>query len=343
MNTDWQNFLTRHGATIESGVVQHFGNSKTELSATAQGTILCDLSQFGTLRISGEDAQTFLQNLLSNDISEVTTGRAQYSSLNTAKGRVMATFLIWRDGSDYVLQLPRAQCEAIRKKLSMYVLRSKVTIGDISDETICLGVSGKEAVELIAECFEAAPQTAMSVVQQKHASAIRLGEARLQIITTPQYASSLWKCMAMDTTAAGTPCWDWLNIRDGFAFILPQTQEHFVAQMINLDLIGGVSFNKGCYPGQEIVARTQYLGKLKRRMYLAHIDSTEAPQPGDELFSADMEGQASGMIANVAPSPSGGYDALAVLQIASHDAYPVHLRSLLDARLEFLPLPYPIP
>ena len=137
-------------------------------------------------------------------------------------------------------------------------------------------------------------------------------------------------------------CWDWLSIRAGIPFILPATQEQFVPQMVNFELIDGVSFKKGCYPGQEIVARMQYLGKLKRRMYLAHIDGNEAPQPGDELFSADMEGQASGMIVNAALAPDSGYDVLAVVQTSSQETQTVHWKSLQGAALEFLSLPYPL-
>ena len=114
-------------------------------------------------------------------------------------------------------------------------------------------------------------------------------------------------------------------------------------QMANLELIGGVSFKKGCYPGQEIVARMQYLGKLKRRMYLAHIEGDAVPQAGDELYSADMEGQASGMIVNAAHAPSGGYDVLAVVQISSRETQTLHWKSLQGEALQFLPLPYPLP
>ena len=111
-------------------------------------------------------------------------------------------------------------------------------------------------------------------------------------------------------------------------------------QMVNFDLTNSVNFQKGCYTGQEIVARTQYLGKLKRRMYLVHSDSPAAP--GDELYSADMEGQASGMIVNAQPAPNGGWDALAVIQISSADAHPIHLKSLDGARLAIELLPYPL-
>jgi folate-binding Fe-S cluster repair protein YgfZ len=113
--------------------------------------------------------------------------------------------------------------------------------------------------------------------------------------------------------------------------------------MINFDLIGGINFKKGCYPGQEIVARTHYLGKLKRRMYLARIDTDGEPRAGDELFSADMEGQASGMIVNVAPSPDGGHDVLAVVQMSSRETQTVHWKSLGGETLKFLPPPYALP
>lgn len=342
MNPDWHNFLTQHGATIDAGVVQRFGDTAAELDATTQGTVLCDLSQFGTLRVSGDEAQLFLQNLLSNDIREVSTTRAQLSSFNTAKGRMLATMLIWREGDDYLLQLPRPLAEAIRKKLSMYVLRAKVKITDASDEIISLGLSGASVQEVLREQFGELPQPPLGLIRSGQASVLKISDTRFQITATPQQAQMLWMEASLKARPVGSVCWDWLNIRSGIPIILPQTQEQFVAQMVNFDLIGGVSFSKGCYPGQEIVARTQYLGKLKRRMYLAHIESPGAPQPGDELFSADMEGQASGMIANAAPAPSGGYDVLAVTQIASHDAHAVRLGSLQGAPLAFKALPYPL-
>ena len=111
-------------------------------------------------------------------------------------------------------------------------------------------------------------------------------------------------------------------------------------QMANLGLIGAVNFKKGCYPGQEIVARMQYLGKTKRRMYLAQVHAETIPQAGAELFSMEMEGQACGMVVNAQTSPDGGFDMLAVVQIASHDAFPVHLGALTGPRLQFHALPY---
>lgn len=343
MNSDWQNFLQQQGALLHDDVVQHFGDAQGELAAAQGGTMLCDLSQFGILKVAGEDAQSFLQNMLSSDVREISGQRAQYSSLNSPKGRMLASFLIWQAGADYFLQLPRSLRASIQKRLSMFVLRSKVKIVDAGEQQVCIGLAGESAAALLQQHFGAVPQNAMEVGQHDNACVVRTGAQRFQINTTPQNAPALWQSLGAVARPAGSSCWDWFNIRDGIPVIMPATQEQFVPQMANLDLIGGVSFKKGCYPGQEIVARTQYLGKLKRRMYLAHIDGNTIPQPGDELYSAEMEGQASGMVANAAAAPGGGCDLLAVMQISSRETQSVHVQSLQGEALNFLPLPYAIP
>jgi folate-binding protein YgfZ len=152
----------------------------------------------------------------------------------------------------------------------------------------------------------------------------------------------LWQALSKTAQSACSSCWDWLDIRAGIPFVQPATLEAFVPQMLNFEIIDGVNFKKGCYPGQEVVARMHYLGKPKRRMYLAHVEG-DAAQAGNELFSAELEGQACGTVVNAAPAPGGGYDLLAVVQSASHDSLPVHLGSLSSARLQFQPLPYALP
>ncbi len=342
MNHDWQNFLTTQGAHLQDGVIQHFGDASAELIATRDGTVLCDLSQFGVLKVSGDDAQHFLHNLFSSDVNALTPLLAQYSSLNTAKGRALATFLIWRDGSDFLLLLPLGLIAAIQKKLSMYVLRAKVKIENASDSMVCLGLSGSNAATLLQQHFPALPQNPLAVAQHGDFQIIRLDANRFQINTSVQQASALWPKLSATAKPVGSPSWDWLNIRAGIAVILPQTQEAFVPQMANLDVIGAVNFKKGCYPGQEIVARMQYLGKTKRRMYLAHVEVDAAPQAGDELFNAAAEGNVCGLVANAQAAPGGGFDLLTVIQIASHDT-PVHFGSLTGAPLQFQALPYTLP
>ena len=344
MNPDWQNFLQQQHAHSKDGVVQHFGDSAGELIAAqdSDSTVLCDLSQFGTIKVSGEDSQAFLQNMLSSDVREVSGQHAQISSLNSPKGRMLATFLIWSAGTDYYLQLPRSLCAPIHKKLSMYVLRAKVKVENVSEQQICIGLSGESAAALLQQHFGSVPQSTMDIGQSDNASIIHIGAQRFQINTTPQYAPRLWQKISADARPVGSTCWDWLNIRAGIPVITSATQEQFVPQMANLDLVGGISFKKGCYPGQEIVARMQYLGKLKRRMYLAHIEGGAVPQPGNELFSADTEDQASGMVVNATPAPGGGCDLLAVVQISSRESHTVHWQSLQGSTLHFLALPYPV-
>lgn len=318
MNTSWQSFLTEQGASFAADGGTQFADSPSMWT----GAVQCALTQFGALRVSGEDAEGFLQNLLSNDIREATQTQAQLSSFNSPKGRMLASFLIWQDASGYVLQLPRSLAEMMRKKLSMYVLRSKVKVSDVSDERVLIGVSGDLAA--LPDGCPPLSEDNMGVTHSATVSVVRLSDTRCQLITTAEHAPALWQ--SLQRTTASSTCWDWLTIQAGVPVILPATQEQFVPQMVNFAELGGVNFKKGCYPGQEIVARMQYLGKLKRRMYRAHLNA--ATQPGDELFSAEMEGQASGMIVNAAPSPQGGYDVLVVLQISSREIQTIHLKSL---------------
>jgi tRNA-modifying protein YgfZ len=342
MNQEWQNFLMQQGAQLHDGVVQHFGDLHGELLETRDGTVLCDLSQFGSLRASGEETQKFLQNLLSNDINAVNASTAQLSSFNSPKGRMLATFLIWQQAGDYVLQLPRSLSAAMLKKLTMYVMRSRVKISDSSDEMVSLGLSGLNAANLIQKHFSASLQQDWAVMQHDNTTIIRIADYRYLLNTQAANAATLWNSLAAGAKPAGSGCWDWLNIHAGIPVVTPVTQEQFVLQMANLDALGGVSFNKGCYPGQEIVARTHYLGKQKRRMYLAHVES-ESAAAGDELFSAEMPGQACGMVMNACQAPGTGFDILAVMQINSRGNQSIHLQSLQGAQLEFLPLPYSFP
>ncbi|MFA6488552.1 MAG: folate-binding protein, partial [Sideroxydans sp.] len=302
MNQDWQNFLSTQGAHLQDSVVQHFGDAAAERIATRDGAIRCDLSQFGLLKVTGEDAQSFLQNLLSNDIREVTSNRAQLSSFNNAKGRMLASMLIWRDGNDYVLQLHHSLTEQIRKKLSMYVLRSKVKIVDVSAESVSVGVAGADALKTLQALYPELPQQTMDVVAQGADSILCREANRFQLTTTPQRAIDLWQALST-LRAVGSPCWDWLDIRAGVPFVQAATLEAFVPQMLNFEVIGGVNFKKGCYPGQEVVARMHYLGKASRRMYLAHLAETAEAKAGDALFSTVSEEQSCGTVVDARPSP----------------------------------------
>lgn len=339
MNSIWQQHLSNSGAKIENQRVVSFGDPAKELAALQSDTVIIDLSVFGLIQFAGEDTQTFLQGQLTNDVRKVTPANSQYSGYCSPKGRMLASFLLWQNESGYIMQLPAELRESIQKRLTMYVMRSKVKVSDISDESVRLGIAGDKALAVLQKRYGDAPKVAHEIMVFGTDTVINLPGNRFEVVTTPENAPALWDALRQDCTPMGSDAWEWLEIQAGVPRITAGTQEQFVPQMVNFEAIGGVSFQKGCYPGQEIVARTQYLGKLKRRMYLAHVDAG-LPAAGDELFSQEMDGQATGMIVNAQPSPNGGFDLLAVIQISSADNEAMHLKALDGPILKLRTLPY---
>jgi folate-binding protein YgfZ len=241
------------------------------------------------------------------------------------------------------MQLPAMLLPGIQKRLAMYVLRARVKLTDSSGTWVRIGVAGSHAAALLGKILGEIPAAPLGVRHGERGSIIRLAEDRFQLLILPEQASTIWEDLSRNATPVGKPCWDWLEIRAGIPHILPATQEQFVPQMVNLDALGGISFQKGCYPGQEIVARTQYLGKIKRRMYLANVrpETCDLPiEAGDELFSADLGEQSAGMVVNPASSSDGGTDLLAVIQASSVEAGEIHWKSLDGPALGIMPLPY---
>ncbi|MHB0985010.1 MAG: CAF17-like 4Fe-4S cluster assembly/insertion protein YgfZ [Sulfuricella sp.] len=338
MNPIWKNHLLKAGALIENDQTVHFGNPAEELQATQSGAILTDLSYLGIIGVSGEESQTFLQGQTTNDV-RLPAERAQHNSLCTPKGRMLASFLLWRENDGYLLQLPASLQVAIQKRLAMYVLRAKVKIHDAGEEFVRLGMAGAGAERVLQKRFGTLPADALGISRHAAATIVRLGATRFEIIAKAEQGPALWDELSKEARAVGSARWEWLDIQAGIPVILPQTQEQFTPQMANYEALGGVSFNKGCYTGQEIVARTQYLGKVKRRLYLAHLDTDSSPQPGDELFGAE---QSAGMAVNVQASPGGGFDLLAVIPTSSVEAGDIRWKSPDGPILQFLPLPYPI-
>ena len=302
--------------------------------------MLVGLTQFGLLEFSGADAQAFLHAQLSCDVGTLEPGQARYGSYNTPKGRMLATFLLWRAESGFYMQLSRGLCEPVRKRLSMYILRSKVKAADVSADYGLLGVAGEQAEPVLKGLFGQVPAAPLTLAAAGGETLLRLDGNRFEIVAAPARAEELRQALGRSLAPADAAAWDWLDIRAGIPFITAPTQEQFVPQMANLDLIGGVSFNKGCYPGQEIVARMHYLGRLKQRMYLANVPGPAAPQPGDKVFSPGFGDQASGTIVNSAPAPGGGHDVLAVLQIESVRGEPLHWQSRDGPTLKLMDLPY---
>ena len=283
--------------------------------------VLVDLPDNALIAITGDDATTFLQGQLTNDVAALKPGEAQWTGWCSPKGRLIASLLLVKRPEGYLAMLPAELAPAIAKRLAMYVLRSKVKVADVSAQYERLGLigAGEEAVQ----------GAAIPVGRGVHVVIAPVGDARMDALR--------------ERTKPGRPDdWTLALIHAGIPTVVAATQEEFVPQMANFDLIGAVSFRKGCYTGQEIVARTQYRGILKKRMAIAHVDGA-TPSPGQSVYSSAFGDQSAGTVANAAPAPEGGYDFLVVAQIeglrqgalrlGSPDGAPIAIRSLppLDA------------
>ncbi len=341
MIDSWKNFLQSQGALIENSTVLHYGDAAAERAAAKDGTIVADLSQLGVIAFRGDEAATFLQSQLTNDVASLRTDAAQWNGYCSPKGRLLGNFLIWRQDEDYCLQLSGDILPGILKRLSMFIMRAKVQGRDASDENVRLVVAGRQALTAVSAAMGGVPEAVMQSFSSDAGLVIRVGNDKFVLSVTPARATAVWHALCKSATPVGAPVWDWLRLNAGIPMIVAATQEQFVPQMVNFEIIGGVSFQKGCYPGQEIVARSQYLGKLKRRMFLAHAEAEAAP--GDSLYSADIEGQATGTVVNAAPAPSGGFDVLVVAQIESASTQTLHLKAADGAALTLKPLPYALP
>jgi len=337
MKQNWIDFLQQQGARNEC---RDFGVPAAELLSAQSATVIAPLTDIGLIRVAGEDATAFLNNLLTNDVKGLRPSGMHRNGLCSPKGRLLATFLVWHEGADLMMALSADLHAAILKKLSMYVLRSKVKLTDASNERMLIGLSGPEATKALAELGPLALEL-LEVAGIEQGQVMRIGEQSYLLATDTSVAEDVWIKLATHARPAGLAAWHWLEIVAGIPIVTTATQEEFIPQMINFDLIGGVSFKKGCYPGQEIVARTHYLGKIKRRMYRAHLD-TGLPAAGAHLYAPETGDQSCGRVVRSAPAPQGGNVLLAVIQSSCAEAGEVHLDSPSGPGLIFQPLPYPV-
>lgn len=321
MNPLWQTHLPNLGAHLASDgeTATHFGQPEQELSDAAHATVLAPLPRYGVIDCRGEEARSFLHNQLTSDINHLAADGVQHAAWCTAKGRMLASFLIWRTEEGYRLALAAELLEGILKRLKMYVLRAKVTLSDVSDSCLLVGVSGPQAAAALQSVGLPAPATPMT----QQGGVLRLDAKRLIAALPSESFATAWASLAQQARPVGEPVWRWLDIEAALPVITAATQEEFVPQMADFEKIGGVSFHKGCYPGQEIVARAQYLGKIKRHLF--RVESDTAMQAGEDLYSPSNPDQACGKIVSTALAPHGKFAALAVIQ--SGHADDVHLVS----------------
>ena len=296
------------------------------------------------LAIAGADAAAFLHGQLSADVNALSPGTFRYASFNSPKGRMIANFVLWRTSppaDGFRMLLPPDIAESVRKRLTMYVLRSKVTLADASAEMACLGVGGPSAADALRAALGSVPAP-FATVPVDTATLLGLPGPRYLVVAPASSVETARALLLAHASAARFEVWQWLTIRAGVPIVTAATQDAFVPQTANWDVLGGIDFKKGCYTGQEIIARTQHLGRLKERTFLFHVDAPVVA-PGDRVYSAVFGEQACGTVVNAARAPGGGSDLLAVLQIAAAERGDARLGAPDGPALAALPLPYALP
>ncbi|MFA5939246.1 MAG: hypothetical protein WC809_07805 [Sinimarinibacterium sp.] len=296
-----------------------------------------DLSPLIYLRARGLEADSFLQGQLSSDLRQLTGTRAQISSYNSPKGRMLAVAHLIRAGDSVLIELHRSVADSVLKRLRMFVLRSKLTLDDASAEISAVGLLGDDAAAVLAGAGLPVPLQALDCADDKQRALTvmrRFGEAPRYSIVGP--ATAVAKLATGLAPALPYTAWRRADIEAGVPVVYPETSDHFVPQMANLDRLGGISFDKGCYTGQEIVARLHYLGQLKRRLFVCRVDGA-APLSGSDIVAGEPPAPA-GEVVDAVDAGDGSSRVSVVLQLAQ--AASADLR-LVDGRSLHLRAPLP--
>lgn len=288
------------------------------------------LAHLGVIRVQGEDAAKFLHSQLTQDFVLLPPGHARLAAFCNAKGRMLASFvaLPW-EAEDYLLVCSRDLLAPTLKRLSMFVLRAKAKLSDATEAFALYGMAGPVLQETLGP--DSAPWTLTPHGQGKIVTLYPADGQPRGLWVGPAGAAPGAAALPLDL-------WLWSEVRSGVATVSQPISEAFVPQMLNYESVGGVNFKKGCYPGQEVVARSQYRGTLKRRACLMH-----SPGPlhaGQEIFHESDAQQPAGMVVQAAAAPDGGWDAIVSLQVAAAQGGRLSAGSAEGPHLEQVPLPY---
>jgi len=302
----------------------------------ADSAFFCPLSHEGVLAVRGADAAKFLQGQLTCNLNYLSDTQASLGARCTQKGRMQSSFRILLQGDGVLLAMASELLEPQLADLKKYAVFSKSKLTDESAAWVRFGLSNAD--QALASLGLELPAETDSVARSDTLIAIRVSPGRSELWVPVEHTEAVRAQLATQLQPADLNQWLLGQIRAGIGQVMPQTRELFIPQMLNLQAVGGVSFKKGCYTGQEIVARMQYLGKLKRRLYRLSLDATELPEPGTPLF-APSHNSAIGEVV-IAAKADQCVELLAVLQAEAADSGDVHLGALEGPGLHLLDLPY---
>lgn len=345
--SSWSAFAFATGTRFsqdDSGRFVTVGDPKPDLEESASDeTWIAPLPDLGLIGVTGAEAASFLHGQLTQDVATLVPGLARWAGYCTAKGRLIASFRLWRDTDTIWLSISAGLAEPVRRKLSMFVLRAKAKVLDHSEGFLSFGLVGQAMGRQVAKQLGLDLPEADASASDGESHLVGLPAATLNgqlqprwlAIVPAQKAPALWQAALETGVAADTHRWHLGEVRAGIARIVPATTEHFVPQMVNLESVDGVNFRKGCYPGQEVVARSQYLGKLKRRMYRASIAGAP-PAPGSDVHPVDQTEPCGEVVLSAA---SGTQESELLIECASAALESGPL-SVAGRTLRLLELPY---
>jgi folate-binding protein YgfZ len=305
------------------------------------------LEHLGIIRVTGADAASFLQGQLTNDVALLGMNESRLAAFCSAKGRMQASFTIYKRPSadtaqttpDIYMVCSRDILTPTLKRLSMFVMRAKAKLTDATAEFNIFGLTGSAILSIASQAINT---PAIATIKASTIIALHpaLGQTRAFCITPVGDAAPVGEALSAEL-------WHWGEVQAGIATISAPVVEAFVPQMLNYESVGGVNFKKGCYPGQEVVARSQFRGTLKRRAYVVQIDAPESqPGIGQEIFHDSDAEQPCGTVVQVAKNPeadpNGGYSAIVSMQVSASVGGKLTLGSASGANITVLPLPYPL-
>lgn len=322
-------------------------------STTLESGHVVLLKQTGLLSLEGDDAVSFIHGQLSNDIDHLGSNQARLAAYCNPQGRMLALFHAWKSAGKVWLTVPLDILPALQKRLQMYVLRAKVALSDESGNMAILGIGGEKGSKALSKWFETLPSEPFGKTENEQGVLVRVADA----FGFPRYLLTIQKArlQAVESELSSTlsVCdesgWTMGDIKAGVPQITLPVQDRFIPQMVNLEQAGGLSFKKGCYPGQEVIARTQYKGTVKRRMFHGMVELPfEDNPPIDVNMTAgadivDSDGQVCGTIVSSARRDNNRVDFLAVVQTEAIGSLALHVEKADGPLITWIPLPYSLP
>ncbi len=308
-----------------------------------QQNLLCQINNLKVIEVHGADAKKFLHGQLTNNVEALDKNTLQLNGYCDPKGRLIALFYLIRLADKYLVIIDQSIALNVVKRLQMFVLMAAVEFKP--SELQCIGFAQQVSNNISGLITDAALSPCGISIDNNGLILAKLNGklARHLIIGDDNQLGEAWNTLSKDSLSCDDSVWHLLDIQQGQPTLTEKTQGAFVPQMLNLDLVGGLSFNKGCYPGQEVVARMHHLGKLKRRMYRLHISCEKQPLAGDGIYSsATNSNESVGKIISAVKIKDNTFEALAVLQIKHKEDHNLYLDDATDTILSFIAMPYKI-